>query len=1017
MACARCCAALLPFFEYDDLSRIAVDDLLDRLDRDLNLSLDVTTDHPCLKGDSYCEPVYFNNFSAGFRDDGFSLLHVNARSLEANFLKLKILLNSLNYDFDVIACSETWLRDATQDSYQLPGYEFISSHRDSKGGGAGIYIKFGWRYEVLDGLTGVFDQSHESLFLKIFLSNNKTVIVGCVYRSSSYTSARSLELFFDEFLESCLDGLGQKKAIICGDTNIDLIDNSPKTRKYLDLMHSAGFTPHITLPTRISGTSATCLDVIFSNLLENSPLPKIIIDDITDHFPVTCLFSISRKTYNNCQRSSYLINDYTLSKFRVALQRQNLIFENDNPDAYYSKLIQAINGTAGHCFVDFTGRPRMKVPNKLPWLSADLKKTNKTKNYLYKKYLLEKSEESLRLYKQIRNQLNSAMRRARKEYISNCLEQSQADSRKLWRILNNVVNYKPDAHRSIAYIQKQTGEKLCTPKEISTEFNKYFVSVGQTISNSLAMPEGKSYRDYLSLDYPHSMFLDPVTDSEVSCVFRSSLDKSSTDIDGLNSVIFAKVFDLIQASLTILFNLSFTSGIFPNGMKLAKVIPIYKKGKRADVSNYRPISIIPFLSKLLEKLFCSRLIDFLDNNHIISDAQYGYRKNRSTVLAAVDYYESITECLLRRQDVLSISLDLSKAFDSISHAILLEKLWAYGIRGLPHRWLASYLANRSQKTVICNISSEAEAITHGVPQGSVLGPILFLTYINDLTSASDKFKYIMYADDTTLLYPYDPGSNLSDMVNSELEKISDWLRCNKLSLNPRKTQSIVYSRTRGGGDCPLDLELDGVGLGFVSEVNILGITFDVKLNFASHLENIKKKLSKNLGILFRTRKFITRSARRLLFHSLIYSHFIGGIEVWGGAAQYLIDPLIRKLEQGLRYVEVLPRRRSVLHLYRRHSVLKLHDLYVLQLLQLMYKAYYRQLPGNINDRFSNFRINRVSRQSAWNLAVKKKTTRIQNLRPSVCGPYLWNNLHVPIRKNANIRLFKKKAKLHFLQGY
>ena len=268
-------------------------------------------------------------------------------------------------------------------------------------------------------------------------------------------------------------------------------------------------------------------------------------------------------------------------------------------------------------------------------------------------------------------------------------------------------------------------------------------------------------------------------------------NKQSSGWDDIPMTIIKYVGPHIAAPFAHICNLSFSSGLFPSEMKTAKVTPVYKGDSRDEFSNYRPISLLPNFSKILEKIMFNRLSEFLNKHEILYEQQYGFRQNFSTDLALLELSDKIAESIDAKKYTIGIFVDLSKAFDTLNHGILLKKLFRYGIRGIANNWFQNYLHERQQYVMFNNVTSTKCKITTGVPQGSILGPLLFLLYINDICRTSEILKFILYADDTNIFYSCESLDQLCEVVNRELHGVMQWFRANRLSVNLKKTNFVI----------------------------------------------------------------------------------------------------------------------------------------------------------------------------------------------------------------------------------
>ena len=468
--------------------------------------------------------------------------------------------------------------------------------------------------------------------------------------------------------------------------------------------------------------------------------------------------------------------------------------------------------------------------------------------------------------------------------------------------------------------------------------------------------------------------------------------------------------------LVKLFNLCFEKGTLPDILKIARVIPLHKGGPKSDLTNYRPISLLPQFGKLLENVIKSRLIDFLDEHKIITDNQFGFRKNHSTELAIANIHNTLLQNLDDDKITCSIFLDLAKAFDSVNHNILIRKLEKYGIRGMPLDLLKSYLHNRQHFTKFNNTESNLKVLDIGVPQGSILGPLLFLLFINDLPLVTN-FNVKLFADDTFLSLTGTDLKTLQKKVNMELKKVSVWFSNNKLTLNVSKSKFMIIKRSIKKTDRKLVLKFNGKKIEQCSSYKYLGIHLDERLNWKVHVKYLCEKVSKMCGLFVKLRYCCNIELLKVLYYALVESHLQYCNMIWGSARENILEPLVDLQDKIVRIIKFAPY--EIEHVESIYNDLKLLDLSQLSKLsktKFMYKYKNHKLPSCFENFFSSNGSQRYPRRRRNNLDDFKRVsgkTQYGDKMMQYEGVQLWNNTPIYIRNAETVRDFTKKYKSLF----
>ncbi len=793
-------------------------------------------------------------------------LHMNCRSLRRHITDIDALLHSLLIKPVLLFLTETWL-DSSHSCLPLAGYTGIHCARAKQRGG-GVSIFYSNLCTVLSIAVRTHVTSFEFIAVLVTLPNKQNIIAVCIYRPPS----SDLQCYLDEF-EKLIDELTSMYSsplIVGGDFNVDLLVKNDCTSQFLSVMTSLSLYPAIYKCTR--PCSGSLLDNFFISL-PDFLVSAVLSVDIADHLPIVLSIASTDQLLKSKKpiHKARHFNNINYSRFRSMLQLEGwgeVYASNDVNHAYDSFLnkFSSLFNTAFPLLTKKSDNPRK------PCITYGLLNSAKKRSEYYKLYM--KNQISKEKYVAFRNVFTNLIRLAKKNYYENLFTNSTNLSR-AWKEIKLIRG-----ERSNSSVSEVDPELL----------NNFFADLGSNTVKDFPKP---IYQEYMS-NMPNiinSFFMMETNPQEIVTCCNALSPKKSCCFDEISVELLQRVIDIICFPLAHVFNLSLNIGVFPDKLKIAKIVPIHKSGSVHDLINYRPISILPSLSKILERLVYNRMIAYLNKNNILTDAQFGFRQGRSTEHALIDVVNFVSNSLDQSSNVFALYLDVSKAFDSISHSILLHKLQSYGFRGIALSWFGSYLTNRLQYVSSCNKTSNLRIISHGVPQGSIIGPLLFLLYINDLALIPSAAHFVLFADDTSALIPVSPHTDNSLLLNSECSMIFQWFYWNRLLINCTKTKCMYFTLHRY---CPKPpaINVNNSILQYVTCFKLLGCFVSDNLKWNVHIDHVLCQVAKGVGMLACVRHYFPINIKRMIYIAFVNSYLLYCISIWGNAASYLINKLL-----------------------------------------------------------------------------------------------------------------------------
>ena len=922
----------------------------------------------------------------------------------------------MEHTFQIIGITESWLKPNNVNDYTPKGYSHEYNIRLSRnGGGVSLFISDKLTYKTREDLK--LETSSESNLVAIEIDkhsvgSNKAIIVVLIYRPPSTSIATfQLSTLIDDVQKE------NKYVLFMGDFNVNVskqIKGSKDIQEFTNLFLSNSFLPLIDKPTRITGKSATLIDNMYTNFSINNCHSGILCTDFSDHFPIFCIFDkLSVKKIKPPSLTKRIYNAKNIAQFSRSLHNQNwnCVFNESTAQGAFTVFQGVIDLHIEMAFPMQT--VTMNYKNKHGWMTDSLRLMIRRKNTLSNMSKQQPDNKELhKEYKKFRNMVISKLRNAELTYNSEQLEMTGSDLSKRWKVMRKILGL--DNSQLVNAQKFIVNDSVISDKhDIANAFNNFFTSIGPTLASSIT--SNTNPMSYINIVEP-TLYMANVTNNDVRSVIHG-LKNSSSGWDGLSAYIGKQCVEGFIAPLTHIINMSITQGVFPDELKLARVIPVYKCNDKQTLSNYRPISILTLFSKVLETVMYKSISKFLDSHSLIHDRQFGFRNNHSTTHAIITLVNKITESVDSGDIGINLFIDLRKAFDTVSHPILIKKLYAYGIRGNVLELCTSYLKNRTQFVVYDGVKSYTKSIDCAVPQGSILGPLFFIVFMNDIFHASQSLFNILYADDTSIFLSGRDLDKLIRELNAELVLVTEWLKVNKLTLNTEKTYYMVFHRGRRKSLKNIKLQMDDKIIKESPHIKYLGVILDNKLNWIEHIGYVKNKVAKGIGIICKARKFLTKKVLLTLYNTFIFTYLIYCVEIWGCAKKMHLASLYILQKRIVRTITFADKLAHTGPIFKDIEVLPLAKLIHSRIGLYMYKIFYKFQPTVINKMYGqNVDIHTYNTRQKYHLHVATGDSDFYTKSFYCSSILIWNDIMNKVDISVSLFKFKKLLKLYLLSN-
>lgn len=924
----------------------------------------------------------------------------------------------VDQNLDILALTETWLNGSIKDdpiiSSLLPnGYNFIHVPRQSRGGGTALIHRSNLVIRQVSQ-PQVFESFE---VLECCISTSGTMVrLSLVYRPPTSSSIAHFYEEFSDYLARITTSPGQP--LIMGDFNFHVDDKDDhRATQFLDILDSFGIRQYVSNPTHRNGHT---LDLVMSRSSENLVLSAAAVDHgFPDHYPVFVCLSLMKPALPTRQVLYRKMKEIAPDALRNAIHNSNLPLSpssagnfalDDLIDLYDNELVRILDDLAPLKLKTITVRPESK------WYNDDLRRAKQKRRQAERRW----RKTGLVVHRQIfiaeRQNVNDLLLKTRQNYYNDRINESRGNTKELFKFANTLLG-------------RDRGSPLPPDKsntELASLFSDFFINKINNIRDNIPNTDIPitNHLPSTNLDTLLTEF-DPVTQKSVAGIIKS-LSNKSCDLDPMPTALIKTAFNALSPTITEIINKSIDMGVFPSHFKQALVRPILKKSSLdpSNYNNYRPISNLSLISKVLERVVAAQLTKHFQQNNLHETFQSAYRQHHSTETALLRVQNDITLALGDQKIVLLVMLDLSAAFDTVNHDQLQEKLEELGIAGKALQWFSSYLHYRRQTVSINGSRSDTKELSCGVPQGSVLGPILFNVYMTSLGHLLRQHipNYHFYADDTQIYL----SAKLNELDNAvhQIEQcvsiVEGWMSQHQLKMNNDKTEFlIISSKQLASKFTKPSLKLSGLAVEPVKLARNIGVTMDHHGTLDTHITNVSRNAYYQLNNINRLKKFMSQESLECLIHAFVTTKLDYCNSLFCGACKSSIKKLQRVQNTAARILTGHRKSEHITPVLRQLHWLPVEQRIKFKLLVITFKALNDLAPDYLQELLTLHRPPRSLRSAEKNLLVvpRTKSSLVTSRSFSVAAPILWNNLPTDIRCNSNFTTFKSQVKTYLFKEY